>query len=366
MCNRSNLKLLFKFLLCAKFISFILLLALGIIFVTDKDLERAYGRRIVDNGGGILTIVALIPMSQLIGIFGSANHNTFLLSTHAVFEMVLFTSQFTIANEIMVTSQPEFDLDTRLNCVRNLPLEPDDLCESYLKSDRYAGLHLVWAFNYDTAVAGNSDYYSKLDSFQKNGDCCGFGPPLRCEVDMRKPPEDRYLEEVQREFQRNRQVCGNLDTWYQASGEASYTCSQVVDPNGVPLVVGGCKYEMPLGACKDYDPEPGTTGCAPAIEETMNLTLYLEGAIILIFCLFPALGVLAACCLCWKRKFTDVIPAHLEADPPDPYDTDWAKKARNRAAGEPLPVFTAKIGSDLEKMEYQPSLKSTGEDEDAK
>mmetsp|Transcript_62548 Transcript_62548/g.141340 ORF Transcript_62548/g.141340 Transcript_62548/m.141340 type:complete len:367 (+) Transcript_62548:158-1258(+) len=366
MCSRKNLQLFFKFLLFFKCLAFVLLMALGVIFVTDKDLERAYGRRIVDNGGGLLTLVALIPMSQFIGMNGSANHNTFLLSTHAVFETVLFSSQFIIANEVIATSQPEFDAATRLNCMRNTPAEPSDDCKTYLKSDRYAGLHLVWAYNYDTATAGNSDYYSKIDGFQKNGDCCGFGPPLNCAPDSRKPPEDRFLEQVQPEFKKKRQVCGNVDLWYPASGSGSYTCSQVVDPNGVPLVVGGCKFEMPLGSCKDYDPEPGTAGCANVIEDTMNFTLLLEGAVILFFCVVPALSVLSSCCLCWKRKFTDVIPAHMERDPPDPYYTDWEKQAKKRAAGEPLPVFIRPIGSDLEMFDFQANPKADVDEEEGK
>ena len=30
-------------------------------------------------------------------------------------------------------------------------------------------------------------------------------------------------------------------------------------------------------------------------------------------------SIVTACCLCWKRKATDVLPAHLEARPFDPY-----------------------------------------------
>ena len=35
--------------------------------------------------------------------------------------------------------------------------------------------------------------------------------------------------------------------------------------------------------------------------------------------LMQAFSIISACCLCWKRKATDVVPAYLEARPFDPY-----------------------------------------------
>jgi hypothetical protein len=353
MCSRINLQLFNRFMVCMKIVLFITLISIGTIFVTDNDLERAYGEAVVRHGGGLLLIGCSVPISQYVGLSGNDNHNTFLLLLHTMMEGTLFAVQFSIGSDLIAMSQDDFPPALREDCLRTVPTVYDDAeCSKYFRSNRYSGMHLVWAYIYDNAQF-DSDSYSKLDEFQKSGDCCGFGAPLACEADDRAPPSNRLTEGVSETFSKQRQTCGSESGWYPASGEQSYECSQAVDPNSLPVVYGGCKYEMPLGACKDSDPADSKQGCASTIEASMNLSLNVQGAIVFVLTLFQVLSIVASCCLCVKRKSTDVIPVHTEADPPDPY-----RPPKKKRAGDPpgIEINAVMIGSDEEKWKFTPEV----------
>ena len=172
MCSRGNLRTIFQFNIFLKFLMFSTLMSVGSIFVADTDLERAYGSTIVNHGGGLLMVGSAVPVSQYIGSRGSEQHNTFLLVLHAVIEATLFAIQFSISSDVMSISQDLYAPELRENCLRMTPADDGVGCDRYLRSDRFAGIHLVWAHNFDLAQ-DDSDYYSKLEDFQKAGDCCG-------------------------------------------------------------------------------------------------------------------------------------------------------------------------------------------------
>jgi hypothetical protein len=336
-----------------KVLLFVILMTIGSIFVSDRDLERAYGDSIVRHGAGLLLVGSAVPVSQYVGLAGADNHNTFLLLMHSLFEGTLFAVQFSIGSDVIAMSQDEFAPDLREDCLRVNPvIYSNSECKEYRQSDRYAGMHLVWAYVYDSAQY-DTDSYTKLDDFQKSGDCCGFAAPLSCEVDKRPPPENRLIEDVSKTFSEQRQTCGTEDQWYPRSGEQSYECAQAINPDAFSLVIGGCQYEMPLGACKDFYPGEETRGCASTIEASMNLTLNIEGAIVFVLTLFQLLSILSACCLCLKRKSTDVIPAYLDADPPDPYRVPKKKKP-----GDPpgVTIGSSMVGSDESKWKFTPDV----------
>lgn len=54
-------------------------------------------------------------------------------------------------------------------------------CLEYTRSDRYAGMMLVWR-SYNFLSLDYSKYYQWLVTIEKGGVCCGFGPPTRCTV----------------------------------------------------------------------------------------------------------------------------------------------------------------------------------------
>ncbi len=274
-----------------------------------------------------------------------------------MFESVLFFIQFSIASDILETiAAPEVEESVRLDCMRQFPLDVEDsLCDEYFKTDRYSGFRLVWASNYELAQS-EPDYYSKLDAFQNTGDCCGFGPPLGCSEDARRYPSDRPLTFVPSEFTAQRQLCGNEDQWFPSSGAAGSACSQIVNPAAAVQITGGCRYEMPLGSCKDSEPEDGSLGCASILESTMNQDLRVKAAVLLAFTGFQVVSILAGCCLCWKRKATDVIPEYMERPPVDPYSITKKQKVDKAIALKMPPLPKMMIGSEVAKMSFTATL----------
>jgi hypothetical protein len=227
---------------------------------------------------------SVIPVSQYIAYRASEQHNTFLLLIHACIEATLFSIQFTISTQVMQLTVPEYTIKFRENCLQNVAKSSLD-CDAYFQSDRYAGFHLVWAYNYNKAMT-NSDVFSEFDNLQKTGGCCGFGPPLVCDENEDPYPKDRTLEGLSKEYTSQRQFCGDQALWYPESGKGSYTCSQVVNEQASVQVVGGCRYEMPLGTCKDSTPADTTKGCASNLEATMNFDLYIKGLVLFLFSFF--------------------------------------------------------------------------------
>lgn len=63
--------------------------------------------------------------------------------------------------------------------------------------------------------------------------------------------------------------------------------------------------------------------------------------------------MLISCCLCWKRKSTDVIPTHLEAEPFDPYKKIPIKRGLD---GVKIVPPTVMVGSEFDKFSYTPDM----------
>lgn len=183
---------------------------------------------------------------------------------------------------MVVSATPDYSTNVRSGCLQYVPSGSPGVCNTYRRSDRYAGFHLVWAYDYEQAQT-DSGYLSKIKAYQSYGSCCGYGKPIGCDPDNRSPPPDRLLSDVPSWFVKSRQTCGSESSWYLASGDTAYLCSQAVNPDASSIVIGGCKYEMPLGSCKDSDPTDSTLGCAAAIEDQMNQDYKLKGLLILTF-----------------------------------------------------------------------------------
>ena len=102
----------------------------------------------------------------------------------------------------------------------------------------------------------------------------------------------------------------------------SEACEQLIDPNAVITKVGGCKFEMALGSCKeilDKNSEVRIGGCASELETQMNAGLGPPSLAILGSCCLQVMAVIASCFFCWKRKLFDTFPDSLKEIPWDPY-----------------------------------------------
>ena len=88
---------------------------------------------------------------------------------------------------------------------------------------------------------------------------------------------------------KQQQECGYIDSWFMELGD----CLQYEDPNAVPLVEGGCQYDMfgilllilyfnplcdrPVGDCKEEDVTDTSLGCAYAFENDFNGSAQSDG-----------------------------------------------------------------------------------------
>ena len=76
---------------------------------------------------------------------------------------------------------PEFDMYTREMCSQSnpAPLDAVENCMEYVQSERTSGFQMVWrSYYYESGRDPN--FFQKIIDIQRAGQCCGFGPPMRC------------------------------------------------------------------------------------------------------------------------------------------------------------------------------------------
>lgn len=287
--------------------------------MTTVDYQRAYGTGIAGLGFGLIMIALLAPVSQCVGYSGSIYHNKFLLTLHAAFDFVLLLMQFSIGFSLLEISLDHTLPDTREYCVMSNPEGSGEECPAYSTSARYIGFKLVWAARFELVNTGDPSEYATMITWQRSGGCCGYGPPMRCEVDSQAIPADLLLDGVPSAYTDQATFCGDSPSWYPVVGLDNNLCEQAIDKTAAVLKYGGCKYEMPLGQCKELDPAETDRGCASFLQQMFDEEISGHALGIITLCLIEILSVIMACCYCWKRKSFDVMPAYLEQVPYDPY-----------------------------------------------
>lgn len=190
------------------------------------------------------------------------------------------------------------------------PVDRDDCVRNYLNTDAFQGFKLVWLSYFHLAIDERVDSYKQdLIELQRAGSCCGFGPPLRCEVSKELWPSNLPLDSTSTSnewaYSGKRQECGIEKGWYKAT----YGCNRPVDPSIYPPVFGGCPYEYPLGECSaEFPTDASHVGCAETLEMTMKGAVSDTATIVLIMTTIPMLAGICSCCLFFKRKDWDVLP----------------------------------------------------------
>mmetsp|Transcript_1772 Transcript_1772/g.5033 ORF Transcript_1772/g.5033 Transcript_1772/m.5033 type:complete len:240 (-) Transcript_1772:215-934(-) len=177
-------------------------------------------------------------------------------------------------------------------------------------------MRLVWL---NTFLNGRSDaqQYQLLSEMQKEYDCCGFGPPLRCETDTRPYPPDRPASALPNGYGSQRQFCGPEEDFY-VELEAD-ECVHYVDVTVVPPVVGGCRMDFPVGECAFDEVGGGDSGCMVGMEAYMmgQVDAFAWGLVAV--GIMALISFVAGCCLCWKRKKADAMPDYINKEPWDPF-----------------------------------------------
>mmetsp|Transcript_3264 Transcript_3264/g.6705 ORF Transcript_3264/g.6705 Transcript_3264/m.6705 type:complete len:349 (-) Transcript_3264:76-1122(-) len=344
MCTTSNIKLMFTAMSVSKAMLCVYLLVVGSTLVADVDYQRAYGTSIIACGVWIIIAGVMTPFSSCLGFLGSKLHNKFLLLSHAVCDTIIFAIQLTFGSAVVAYTASDHKVALRQMCSLNTPLKYEDECLDYVSSDRYAGLKLVWAAAYGLAQS-DAEALGRIEAWEADNKCCGFGPPERCEVVEGKIPSEFSTEGVPSAYTATRVVCGDEDSWYPSGGQQAVYCGHFFDPTLAFPTVGGCRYEMPGTRCKDKDVDYDSLGCAAAVQATYDGDMQMKGYSVMLASTFELMAIVMACCFCWKRKAHDILPAYLEQVPYDPYSVQDSKKAASSKAGESAGGEESKSGA---------------------
>lgn len=279
--------------------------------VGDIHLAQAFGKGI-DVGGGFIILCGFLGFIALfLALMGSQRHNKVVLLVYTALDLCLVIIQLCVGADFLQKSVSDYDASFQLDCVLREPeLHSVDDCAVYIQSERYARMLLVW-YSYTYLSLDKVSYFQRVTKIQTDGLCCGFGPPLRCVNDDRLLPKSHTRSQVVWDDQ-TRYECGAEEGWYGVD----YFCEQLVDETAVFPVVGGCRYDRPMGDCMGIMPSPDTRGCAAEMDARMTRDLAAKGAGIVIVSMIIPLMVFTACCLFGKRSHVDVLPDHIAEESP--------------------------------------------------
>lgn len=327
MCLKHSLQLYLRCLHLFKLLVSVYMLVYGLVVSTDLTLHQAYGSDVLGVGILIAALGVIKPCNVVTGHYGSARHNKFALLVALAFDCGIGLVQFSLGISLLVKGTPLYDKALRRACARNTLEVSESRCRAYWRDDRTAGMRLAWMSVYFRAVRKNDDDHAKIITETASfGDCCGFGPPAKCDriEDERSFPSELATDSFlgsdmleQRVACSDDRVCsGGVNCWYP---KEEGTCEHFAESdisNSDPL---GCRYDFGFGSCVDRDVEDASRGCAWYFEEAMNAKIYGHGVTLIVTLLFEVLSVTAACCYCWKRKAHDVLPInYVWNEPWDP------------------------------------------------
>jgi hypothetical protein len=262
MCTLENIKLGSAAIFTIRIILGLTLMIVGGIFANTPEIVQAYGVYFIEAGAGVVmlgftTLVFAYPM-----LFGIRKHNRFVLLSCVVIDMIIFTQEITIGLNTYEPTIPIFSSDLMSDCAQNTPSKySNEQCLVYWRSDRTAGFRIVWASLFTDV--NNEDNFQILSNFETTSGCCGFASPMTCQNDTRSWPSDRPIDDMHTRYQKQRLSCGNMPGFY----EKQVNCLDYYDENSLPPIIGGCRYDMGAGNCRNQDVSSFTKGCALAVEE---------------------------------------------------------------------------------------------------
>ncbi|CAM9303227.1 unnamed protein product, partial [Scytosiphon promiscuus] len=316
-CTNQNLELFSKALYPIRYLASLYLFIAGCIIAGNIHLAQGFGRGMTAIGAFLIVCCFWNFGSATLMHAGMKRHNKCIILSALLLDFLLAGTQLTLGSSIYSRTLPEYDESFQLDCLLKVPVTNSlDECLEYTRSDRYAGMMLVWR-SYNYLSLDYTKYYQRLVTIEQDGVCCGFGPPTRCTGDSRGFPS--YFSEDQVGFSTDRRyVCGPEENWY----DSNYFCSQYVDETAVFLEIGGCKYDYPMGQCMDIDVDvlEGARGCAFELEMHMIDKVTVHALAIMGLSALMFASMLAGCCMFWKRAYDDSMPDHVDSHVPwDPF-----------------------------------------------
>lgn len=284
---------------------------IGLVLVTSYHWREAYGNVVYESGAGLVFISLLQAPCSCLGVYGGRNHNKLILFIHTASMGFNCFVMLLLGGLVYEVTQTPWTKDFADDCLGAYPQDKTACFDDYLRTDKFQGFKLVWLAYYHFAVEEKvTSYKQDLINFQRDGSCCGFGPPLLCKDDRAPWPSNLPDDSTTAEWAYNgkRQLCSDTQAdapgWYKAIPR----CNQIVDDTIYPPVYGGCPYEFPIGECSGDPPDESTRGCARHLEEVMQSSVSDTAAVVLIMTTIPLLAGICSCCLFLKRKDWDVLP----------------------------------------------------------
>jgi hypothetical protein len=165
----------------------------------------------------------------------------------------------------------------------------------YLTDDTRKGLYRWWVNMH--AASEDSDTLGTMIMIQRDGNCCGFGPPQGC-IYERVPPLGSRVP-----YQAKDGHCGPKKSWYPAS---AYCSMQSVGDDD-KLFDAGCRFDLPVPACMEKTPKPDL-GCALEIQKyIIAQTVPVTGGLTF-FLLLELLAFTFSVNYYFKRTDVDALP----------------------------------------------------------
>ena len=129
------------------------------------------------------------------------SHNKFLLLIHAILDAFAFLVQIGLGWSLLSVTLPSTAPTPRYTSLREFcsksdpfPLTPQECLAEYNQAPRTQGFEILWR-SYYFESGNDPNFYQKIIDIQRDGQCCGFGPPLRClPFDAATFPHDNEYE----------------------------------------------------------------------------------------------------------------------------------------------------------------------------
>ena len=308
MCTVINLRLLNNPIIFLKVLFSLYVSIIGITFASTDFLSKAFGSYFISAGVGAFFVGIFSGINVIPQSFGVKRHNKFVLLVCFLVDLLMMCILINTGMNCLTLTTLEFSPTMEADCVRINPAytTPDE-CRTYFRADKTAGIRLAWASFY--TLQGNPIYYQYLSSIQDLNLCCGFGPPLNCINDTRSFPADRPLGHVAAQFVKHRTVCGDIQYSDVKYYPQQKNCIDFYDRYSSPPILGGCSYDMGVGACVSENPKVyNVVGCADKMEAWLISQVTMNALFLIGSGAMNGLCMLVVCCMFWKRKDSDTFP----------------------------------------------------------
>lgn len=292
-----------------------------VLFVVGIGVKGAYlhamtfGDIIVATGETLIATAALLAFLCIFLCYGFRNFNKFCLLVDMVILLILFLTQLLAGSTFLdaIESDPVQDETYKLGCDQGWT-NLTDCKEGYLSDRLRRNLQKTWMRMEEESLGESEEFFDAELGIPKPvketldmavdlqagemgfGTCCGLLPPHRCDVNLSINNE-----------------CGLYPGWYANTPFCAFDRNgrNTLDPNydGGRIAVG-CPFDHPIGPCANSFPYvyEKSVGCLTVLHKWAKSGMRPAAYLFMGTLVFQIFAGILACCLCYKRKYHDVLP----------------------------------------------------------